>query len=469
MALNAALSWTLMTMAVQTVVRMGGNIALSHMLLPHEFGLSAIVYAVIFGIEMMTDGGAMVSLMRSKRTDNAWLDTVWTFEITRGVLIALIAMAVAYPVSVIFNEKALLPMMMFIGVMPIFNALPSTSKYMDMRNLDLKRYSIFEIVVLVLSYCVTIPVAWYTGSAWGLLVGGVAYVAILAGLSFIIFPYRPHRLRFEREALRELMGFGLWLTLTSAIAFLIVQSDKFIIGKMLSVAALGVYSIAATWSSALTDLCVRFIMRIFVPVFSSMYRVDGHSGRIRRLRINLLLSGMVPVAAVSGLGRPLIHFLYPATMNDAGPLLGVLVVGVWFAVLDTLYHHQFLAEGKSDRRLYAQIISLLFLAVALPLTWQNLTALSLSKVFVVGIAVRAAVMGAMAYSRDFKDGWADLALSALFLSLSWFFMHTSAWLAQVTSDLGVIFFQMAAIAIPAGLIALFALRRANRLMAQSAA
>ncbi len=455
-------------MAVQTIVRMGGNIALSHMLLPHEFGLSAIVYAVIFGIEMMTDGGAMVSLLRSKRTDHDWLDTVWTFEICRGLLIALIAVAIAKPVAVIFNEDELMPMMIFIGLMPIFNALPSTSKYMDLRNLDLKRYSIFEIVVLVLSYCVTFPVAWYTGSAWGLLIGGIAYVAILAGLSFIIFPYRPHRLRLEKEALRELMGFGLWLTLTSAIAFLIAQSDKFIIGKMLSVAALGVYSIAATWSSALTDLCIRFIMRIFVPVFSAMYREDGHSGRIRRLRINLLMTGLVPVAAISGLGQPLIHFLYPDTMNDAGPLLGVLVVGVWFAVLDTLYHHQFLAEGKSDRRLYAQIASLLFLAVALPLTWQNLSALSLSRIFVAGIALRASVMGVMAYSRNFKAGWADLALTMFFLVLSWFFMHTSVWLSQVTSDLGVIFCQMAAIAVPAGVIGYIALRRANRLMVPTA-
>jgi O-antigen/teichoic acid export membrane protein len=464
MALNAALSWTMLTMALQTILRMGGNIALTHILLPHDFGLAAIVFAVIFGIEMMTDGGAMVSLMRSKRTDDAWLDTVWTFEVCRSLLIATVAVIIAHPVALIFKEPQLTPMMMFIGLVPVCSALTSTSKYMALRNLSLKRYSIAEVAVVIISYAVSLPVAWYTGSAWALLLGGVAYVALLSLSSYFIFPYRRHRLRFERAALKELLGFGLWLTLTSAIAFVIVQGDKFIIGKALGVSALGVYSVAAAWSGALTDVAVRFVMRIFIPVFSAMYREDGHTDRIRRLRINMLLSGMVPVAAFSGLGYPLVHFVYPDTMSGAAPVLGVLVIGVWFAVLDTLYHHQFLAEGKSDRRIYAQIVSLLFLAVALALTWSNLTTFSLTAIFVAGIAVRTAVMAAMAYTGNLRSGFPDLALTLMFLALAYLSSYTAYWFSLMTSDLGVMFLQVAAMSLPAIVIGYYALKRSNLLM-----
>jgi O-antigen/teichoic acid export membrane protein len=465
MALNAALSWTMLTMALQTILRMGGNIALTHILLPHDFGLAAIVFAVIFGIEMMTDGGAMVSLMRSKRTDDAWLDTVWTFEVCRSLLIATVAVIIAHPVSVIFEEPQLAPMMMFIGLVPVSSALTSTSKYMALRNLSLKRYSIAEVAVLAFSYLISLPVAWYTKSAWALLFGGVAYVALLSLSSFFIFPSRRHRLRFEKAALKEVLGFGLWLTVTSAIAFAIVQGDKFIIGKALGVSALGVYSVAAAWSGALTDVAVRFIMRIFIPVFSAMYREDGHTDRIRRLRINMLLSGMVPVAAFSGLGYPLVHFVYPDSMNGAAPVLGVLVVGVWFAVLDTLYHHQFLAEGKSDRRLYAQVVSLIFLAAALALTWSHLTTFSLTAIFVAGIAVRSSVMASMAYAGNLKAGVPDLALTLVFLALAYFFSYTAQWLSLITSDLGVMLLQMAVMALPAIAIGFFTLKRSNLLMA----
>ncbi len=452
-------------MSLQTVVRMGGNIALTHILLPHDFGLVAIVYAVIFGIEMMTDGGATVSLMRSKRTDDAWLDTVWSFEVSRSLLISAVAIVVAYPVAAIFNEPQLAPMLMFIGIVPVSAALTSTSKHMALRNLSLKRYSIAELTMLAVSYAVSLPLAWYTKSAWALLFGGVAYVAMLSASSYFIFPHRRHRYRFEKEALREVLGFGIWLTVTSTIAFVIVQGDKFIIGKALGVSALGVYSVAAAWSAALGDIAGRFIMRIFVPVFSAMYREDGNSGRIRRIRINMLLSGMLPVAAFSGLGNPIVHFLYPDTMSDAAPILGVLVIGVWFAVFDMLYHHQFLAEGKSDRRLYAQIVSLVFLGITLAVTWSHLTTLSLSTVFVAGIAVRASVMGLMAYSQNLKDGLVDILLTLMFLILAYLFSMSANWLARMTTDLGVIILQMAAVALPTVAVCLFALRRSNRLMA----
>ncbi len=465
MALNRALTWTLLAMAATTVMKLGGNWALAHLLLPYDFGLAAIVFAIIFGIEMMTDGGAVFSLIRSKRTDDAWLDTVWSFQIARSALIALIACAIAWPIGSFYNERKITYMLLFVALLPICTATISTTANMALRDLNLKRYSAMEISALALSYISSLFVAWYFQSAWALVIGGVVNAAMLLVFSFTMFPHRPHKFRFEPEALREVLGFGLWLTLTSAIAFVIAQGDKFIISKALSISALGIYSIAISWAMALAEVAGRIIMRIFVPVFSSMFREDGNADRIAKVRMNVLIAGIIPFASVAGVGEHIINFLYPERLAEAGPVLRVLLIGVWFQTLDNLYYHQFLAEGKSDRRFYAQIISLIGLVIALYLAWEHLTIWYLSAIFAAGIALRSFVMNIMANWGRWSRSVPDIVLSIVFLLMVAAFTWIANWLEAFGGDFMVMMIVIGCAALPSLGIALHALKQSNRIFA----
>jgi O-antigen/teichoic acid export membrane protein len=462
MVLNKAMTWTLLTMVITTVLRLGGNPTLGHILTPHDFGVAAIVFAIIFGIEMMTDGGAVVSMFRSKRTDDAWLDTVWSFQISRSLLIFGIAVVAAKPIAVFFEEPQLFGMMIFVGLMPVLDAMASTSLNMSIRDLDLKRYSILEIISLAANYAVTIPIAYFYHTAWALIAGGVVYSGCHFVLSFIMFPYRKHRFRFEPQALQELLGFGLWLILTSSVGFMLLQGDKLIVGKALGTEALGIYSIAATWAIALVDLISKVVMRIFVPAFASIYREDGHTGRIAEIRKQVLLATMLPIAAAAAVGEQIIDFLYPIAMTEAGPLLRLMIIGIWFSVLDTLYHHQFLVQGKSDRRLYAQITSIIFIAIMLLIGLEKSTAYYLAAVFVGGIAVRAAVMCAMANVQKPSGAAMDIVLTICFLVLVLVFSYATAWLATMAGDFVVMLIMGLALVVPSAAVAWHAWKQSNR-------
>jgi O-antigen/teichoic acid export membrane protein len=469
MALNKPLFWTLGTMGVMSALKLGGNVTLGHILTPHDFGLAAIVFAVIFGLEMMTDGGAIMSLIRSKRTDNAWLDTVWSFQIVRSLLICALAMIAAKPLSNFFQEPELFGLLLLIGILPVCDAFVSTSANMALRDLKLKQYSILEIGSLIISYCVTIPVAYYYQTAWALVLGGVVNTAAHAVFSFVLFPYRPHRFRFEREALRELFGFGIWLTITSAIGFLLFQGDKLIVGKALGTVALGLYSIAVTWSMAFADAAMRLVMRVFVPAFASVYRADGHTRRIAQIRRQVLIAIMVPFAVIAALGQQIIEFIYPPIMTESGPLLQILMIGVWFSMLDMLYNNQFLVEGKSDRRLYAQIMSIIALALMIYFDWGNLTTLHLCAIFVAGTAVRALTMCTMAYANEPSAAVPDILLTVVFLVLVVTFSASTVWLSQYAGTFVVMLTTGLVTALPALGLGWYAWKKSNQWFVQEAA
>ena len=53
----------------------------------------------------------------------------------------------------------------------------------------------------------------------------------------------PQPLPWERGAAHELVHFGKWIFLSTVCGFLVAQGDKLILGKYLSLDALGIYNI----------------------------------------------------------------------------------------------------------------------------------------------------------------------------------------------------------------------------------
>src|SRR5262245_57988175 len=92
----AAGAWSLAGYAVSQVVRFGSNLAMTRLLVPEMFGVMAIASIVMVGLAMFSDLGLRQSIVQSRRGgDPAFLNTAWTLQILRGVLLWAIALTIA--------------------------------------------------------------------------------------------------------------------------------------------------------------------------------------------------------------------------------------------------------------------------------------------------------------------------------------------------------------------------------------
>src|SRR5690554_1654660 len=93
------------------LLRLASNVILAKLLFPEAFGLMVLVAIFMQGIAMFSDIGILPSIIQNKRGDDpAFLNTAWTIQVIRGVLIWIVACIGAYPYALIYNEPLLMSM-----------------------------------------------------------------------------------------------------------------------------------------------------------------------------------------------------------------------------------------------------------------------------------------------------------------------------------------------------------------------
>jgi O-antigen/teichoic acid export membrane protein len=348
-ALRGAI-WTIGGMGTNQVIRLASNLVLTRLLFPEAFGLMSLVQVFLFGLQMFSDIGVTPAIIHSKRgNDPRFLDTAWTISAGRGALLWLGACLIAYPVSRFYREPMLFKLLPAVGLTAFISGLSSTKLAAANRQLSIKRITLIELSTYVLSIIVTIGLAWMKRSIWALVIGGIVGSAAQAFATQAFLPGPWNRFNFDREAVRELTGFGRWIFVSSALGFVCSQGDRLLLGKLFDVRFLGIYSIALNLSQSANMLNSQLGSRILFPTYAELERTRPEAvypALLRARAILLSLSAGVAVVFVL-LGPWLIHHMYDRRYVEAGWILQVLALSSLLGSVGSSYSDVLLARGKT--------------------------------------------------------------------------------------------------------------------------
>jgi hypothetical protein len=94
--------------------------------------MMVIIQAVIYGVHMLTDVGVGPSIVQKDRgNDLIFLNTAWTIQIVRGLLVWIALCALAFPLASIYAEPLLASMIPVVGLSAIINGFNSTNLYAE--------------------------------------------------------------------------------------------------------------------------------------------------------------------------------------------------------------------------------------------------------------------------------------------------------------------------------------------------
>ena len=358
------------TYGVSQALRLASNLVLARLLFPEAFGLMALVTMIMVGLQMLSDVGVSPAISQHARGDDpAFLDTAFTINAARGLLLWLMACAVAYPVSVFYEAPQLAQLVPVAALALLVSGLNTTRIDTAMRHLALVRVTLLDLAANVVGIVAMIALALATRSVWSLVIGGI--VGNVAKLVFmrLWLPGHRDRFRWERDAARDLIGFGKWIFLSTLCAFVLMQGDKMIFGAYLSLADLGIYNIGYFLASFPVLLAGAVTGRIMIPLYRE--RPEGgaaaatHDRRIRRLRF--LLSGAIVglLGLLALFGVPLIDLMYGERYARAGVVVVLVACVQMVPALGSTYEYAALAAGDSRRHFFLQATRAAVQAVAL--------------------------------------------------------------------------------------------------------
>lgn len=362
-------------------MRLGGNLVMARLLMPEMFGIMVIATTVAVVLGLLSDMGLRQNIIQSKRgNDPVFLNTAWTMQIFRGFVlfgVSLLVAGFAWYAQVINLSPAgstyaapELPLVLAVtGFSAVINGFQSTKLALAFRSFQQNKVVLTELAAQIVGLLVMLGIGYFTGSIWSLVAAGLVAPLISTVLGHLWFHGSSNRLQWDSSALKELIAFGRWVLLSSAVGVLAAHGDRIWFGGSMSAAELGIYSIAVLILGAIQTGVHRLAAAVALPALSEVARsgdaVRLHSLYYRfRLVIDLVL--LFSCGLLLTLSPLIIGWLYDERYASAGSMLAILSLSL-FTLRFTLAHQVWLALGLTKYLAVDNIICFVSLWGGVPL------------------------------------------------------------------------------------------------------
>jgi PST family polysaccharide transporter len=192
----------------------------------------------------------------------------------------------------------------------------------------------------------TVALSFVIRDVWALAIGFASENAFRCLLSYILYPGLPS-LGWEQHAIRDLYRFSRQAFGLSFLNLIFSRTDVFVLGKLYSTTALGVYTMGVALVLTPSTFVTNILGQLLFPVLS---HVQEDKERINRILIEvtswLILLGLPCLVVIYLCGHSLLSVFYGARYISAAGPLAVAATVVFFTILNAAVTCVFTALGR---------------------------------------------------------------------------------------------------------------------------
>lgn len=356
-------------LGVSLALRTVSSVVLARLFSPEYFGLMTLLTTVLVGLSLFSHLGLQDSVIQNPRGDEpVFLNTAWTLQVVRGTALWLITVLVAWPVARFYHEPRMIALFPILGFGSVIGGFASPSLLTLARHMGVGKTSLLELMSQIVAFVVTIVWAFIDPSLWALVGGRIAAELARTVASLFIMPELRPSFVWDKECVRALIHFGKWILIGTALTFLATQSDRLILGKLVSIETLGVYGIAFSLSDLPRQIIMMFCTRVgypFIAKFAQHPRAEYRAVLIK-YRLPVLAVGGLGLILIICIGDQLVFHLYDHRYRAASWMVGVLAAGLWHTTLYSTLSPAILALSKAHYNAGANLLYCISLFTLIP-------------------------------------------------------------------------------------------------------
>lgn len=359
----SATKWSALTELMAKLVAPISNMILARLLMPEVFGIVAAINTVISFCDIFADAGFQKYIIQNQEQDPQRQDELqtvafWTnlaLSLLVWAAISLLATPIAGAVGCLGHEQAII---VACASLPL-HAISSIQTARLRRKLNFKTLFYTRIIVVLVPFFVTIPLAIATRSYWALIVGTLVSNAGVAFSLMLLNHWRP-ALKCNLKTLSTMLNFSMWSMFESFLVWMINWGDTFIVSAILTTHLFGVYRTAIT----MVNQIVGIVSATMVPVLlSALSRQRKHPEEFAKTFYQIAyLSGMLLIPM--GIGM----YIFRKTMCSIllGPewIDGADLMGIWglISALAVIFNSYFgtvlIAMGRPKISVWIQVLQI---------------------------------------------------------------------------------------------------------------
>ncbi len=317
---------------------------LARLLTPDDFGLMALASAVYAMVNIIREFGFDTALIQNQRADRTHYDTAWTMEVIFAITAASIIMSVSDITADFYGDERLSDVLKMMAVIIFINGFNNIGVVEFRKKLSFNKEYLYQVLIKISGFIVTIPIAWYWRSYWALLLGMLSSNITSLLLSYIMQNYRP---KLSLVAIKDLFSFSFWLFLNNILFFINNYSQNFILAKFVGSRGLGVYSVSNEIATITTTEIIAPINRAAYPGYS---KLSHNKDELKKTYLKTL-SYIALIAFPSAFGIfGIAPFLVPVMLGDnwvdAIFIIQIISLASAFEALNTNSSYIYLALAK---------------------------------------------------------------------------------------------------------------------------
>lgn len=298
----------------------------AHLLTPLVLGVFGIVSIVLGFLEIITETGINIFLIQESGEVDNYVDNAWIVSIFRGILISVLILILASPISTFFSSPMVRNLLYITALVPLIRGFINPSIVKFQKELQFNKEFMYRISVFFVDSLVSVLGVIILKSIYGLVLGMLAGVIYEVFYTFVMARPWP-KFKFEIDKFKKIINRGKWVTLFGVFDYLYTQSDNIIVGRLLGVAPLGIYQNAYKISTAPLSEIGDIFYRVTFPIFSKI------SGDRDRLKSAFLKNTLTTFILMTTLGifififaEPIVNILFGIGWESAIPVVRLLAI-----------------------------------------------------------------------------------------------------------------------------------------------
>ncbi|PPG33468.1 lipopolysaccharide biosynthesis protein [Pseudoclavibacter sp. RFBB5] len=215
-------------------------VILARLLAPDDFGLMAMVVAVVGVGEVVRDFGLSSAAVQAASLSRGQRDKLFWINSGIGLALGLVCASMAPLLAYLYDRPELVAITIALSPTFLLNGLSTQHRANLNREMKFARLAIVETLAPVMALVVGVAIALLSGGYWALVGQQLALAVFTLLLSVCLGPWLPGGWRRDADV-RPFMRFGLNLLLVQLLNYASRNIDSVVIGARFGAQSLGLY------------------------------------------------------------------------------------------------------------------------------------------------------------------------------------------------------------------------------------
>ncbi|HEX2964299.1 MAG TPA: lipopolysaccharide biosynthesis protein, partial [Syntrophorhabdaceae bacterium] len=231
---------TLTSQFAKFALQLGSVAILARILTPEDYGLFAIVIAVVVFGGFLNDMGLQMSTIQRELVTHEQVSNLFWVNAATGTALVLIAVAAAPLIGWFYHEPRLTAMLAVLSLVFIANALGSQQQAIMKRTMRFGTVAAIEAVSMASGVLVAIIAAFHGAGYWALVYMHITLTVLNAASVWFVSKWHPG-LPDRSADIRPLLRYGRHLMGLGILGFACRNVDTLLIGWYLGAREVGLY------------------------------------------------------------------------------------------------------------------------------------------------------------------------------------------------------------------------------------